>query len=417
MQARPRAYPRTMALVSFSLPTDEEEDLLRRFTVNSNYLQAISGFIATTYGRREKLYAGLRATVEAMPRTSGSTRAGRPGRGAPLLDAGVDERDPAPPAGDHGQPRDAPLRERVGAGARLLRGLRHAPGLVRRQRHEGRRRRPHRDVERSPRRSSSATSFPSPGISSPLVARCAASASTSTTTATTAQSRRGVVDPSPVRRRPGLLAAPRHLAAQHARGAATGARGAMEDARKKQRIAPASAQISQSVAPTSLFDCFWRMRIKSNYGTIDPYLVDQISETDHQIYNSALCTVTAPPSRCWSSSSSAGSARPSSPRSRPTSSSRTRTTSPRGCSAPASTHLLDHPVTQGPAPWGACTSVRAPITPLFLAPWRARTRPPRRSAWGGTRDHPPVRRRAAVCSSPRRWRGRRAIGGLRNGGW
>jgi hypothetical protein len=34
------------------------------------------------------------------------------------------------------------------------------------------------------------------------------------------------------------------------------------------------------------------MRIKSNYGTIDPYLVNQISEADHEIYNSALCTVT-----------------------------------------------------------------------------------------------------------------------------
>jgi hypothetical protein len=34
------------------------------------------------------------------------------------------------------------------------------------------------------------------------------------------------------------------------------------------------------------------MRIKSNYGTIDPYLVSMISEDDHSIFNSALCTVT-----------------------------------------------------------------------------------------------------------------------------
>lgn len=62
---------------------------------------------------------------------------------------------------------------------------------------------------------------------------------------------------------------------------------------KKQRIAPAErTQIATSVAPTSLFDCFWRMRIKSNYGTIDPYLVSMISEDDHSIFNSALCTVT-----------------------------------------------------------------------------------------------------------------------------
>ena len=57
----------------------------------------------------------------------------------------------------------------------------------------------------------------------------------------------------------------------------------------------ARAQIAQSVALTSLFDCFWRMRIKSNYGTIDPYLINQTSETDHRIFSEALCTVTRAP--------------------------------------------------------------------------------------------------------------------------
>ena len=33
------------------------------------------------------------------------------------------------------------------------------------------------------------------------------------------------------------------------------------------------------------------MRIKSNYGSIDPYLVAQISDDDHRIFNRALCTV------------------------------------------------------------------------------------------------------------------------------
>jgi hypothetical protein len=61
----------------------------------------------------------------------------------------------------------------------------------------------------------------------------------------------------------------------------------------KRRISRVErTRIAQSVAPTSIFDCFWRMRIKSNYGTIDPYLVNQISENDHQMYNSSLCTVT-----------------------------------------------------------------------------------------------------------------------------
>jgi len=34
------------------------------------------------------------------------------------------------------------------------------------------------------------------------------------------------------------------------------------------------------------------MRIRSNYGTVDAYLVNHISESDQAIYNGTLCTVT-----------------------------------------------------------------------------------------------------------------------------
>jgi hypothetical protein len=34
--------------INLKLPTDEEEDLLRRFTVNRNYLQAVAGFITAS---------------------------------------------------------------------------------------------------------------------------------------------------------------------------------------------------------------------------------------------------------------------------------------------------------------------------------------------------------------------------------
>lgn len=34
------------------------------------------------------------------------------------------------------------------------------------------------------------------------------------------------------------------------------------------------------------------MRIKSNYGTIDPYLVARITASDHETFNRALCLVT-----------------------------------------------------------------------------------------------------------------------------
>jgi len=38
---------------------------------------------------------------------------------------------------------------------------------------------------------------------------------------------------------------------------------------KRKVTKDARTHISASVAPTSLFDCFWRLRIESNYGTID----------------------------------------------------------------------------------------------------------------------------------------------------
>lgn len=44
--------------------------------------------------------------------------------------------------------------------------------------------------------------------------------------------------------------------------------------------------------PTSMFDCFWRMRIKSNYGKIDSYLTTHITDGDHALFNRGLCTTT-----------------------------------------------------------------------------------------------------------------------------
>jgi hypothetical protein len=86
----------------------------------------------------------------------------------------------------------------------------------------------------------------------------------------------------------------------------------------RKKIAPAErTRFAHNLAPTSLFDCFWRMRIKSNYGTIDPYLVNHISESEHQISPGRSAPSRARLSRCWSCSSCGGRARPSSPRSPP----------------------------------------------------------------------------------------------------
>lgn len=56
-----------MAVITVNLPTDEELELVRRFTVNRNYLQSIAGFLTGTYGHREQLYSGLKTTLDSYP--------------------------------------------------------------------------------------------------------------------------------------------------------------------------------------------------------------------------------------------------------------------------------------------------------------------------------------------------------------
>jgi hypothetical protein len=55
-----------MAVTTATFPTDEEE-LLRRFTVNRDYLQAIAGFLTDTYGHREQLYSALKKRLDSYP--------------------------------------------------------------------------------------------------------------------------------------------------------------------------------------------------------------------------------------------------------------------------------------------------------------------------------------------------------------
>ena len=61
----------------------------------------------------------------------------------------------------------------------------------------------------------------------------------------------------------------------------------------KRNISPAiRTQFAKALSPTSFFDCMFRLRINSNYGAIDPYLVKHISQNEHGIFNDALCVVT-----------------------------------------------------------------------------------------------------------------------------
>ena len=285
-----------MAAITVTLPTDEEEELLRRFTVNRNYLRALEHFMTTTYGRQATLYSGLTRAIEAHPPYARINRAqaemnevrrfltlawasemqlhlpvlmgntailGFANAWAPVhayyavfgaLQAWFAANGMSGTANDHTatlktissqiEQRDlfpapwnllaigCPMRgERLHLNDRGLDCTRHIEVLA----------------------IPAPLGRPDPDFWPRL----------GTWLRSTREAR--------------LTAREEHWKKRH----------------KRQRIATAErSKIAASLPPTCLFDCFWRMRIKSNYGTIDPYLVSQISESDHSIFNTALCTVT-----------------------------------------------------------------------------------------------------------------------------
>lgn len=55
------------------------------------------------------------------------------------------------------------------------------------------------------------------------------------------------------------------------------------------RISPkVRTAIARGLAPTSFFDCLWRMRIRANYGSIDPFVTSYIPESEHRQFHRAL---------------------------------------------------------------------------------------------------------------------------------
>lgn len=66
-QARADVYPKAVAVITVNLPSAEEEELIRRFTVNKNYLHALNHFLAHEYGKQDKLYVGIKKAVAARP--------------------------------------------------------------------------------------------------------------------------------------------------------------------------------------------------------------------------------------------------------------------------------------------------------------------------------------------------------------
>jgi hypothetical protein len=284
-----------MAVVTLNFPTDEELELVRRFTVNRNYLQAIAGFLTSTYGRHEGLYSGLKTTLDSyppytrinrghadvsevrrfltlawaseiqlhLPALMGNTAMlGFANAWAPVhayyavfgaLQAWFAANGMSGTANDHTatlKTISSQLEQRdlfpepwnlLAIGCPMRKERRHLND-------RGHDCTSHMEV----------LSIPVPfGVDPDFWPRLG------TWLRSTREAR--------------LIAREEQWKKKN----------------KKQRIAPAErTKIAASVAPTSLFDCFWRMRIRSNYGTIDPYLVSMISEGDHSVFNSALCTVT-----------------------------------------------------------------------------------------------------------------------------
>ena len=51
-------------------------------------------------------------------------------------------------------------------------------------------------------------------------------------------------------------------------------------------------RFAANLAPTSLFDCLWRLRIRSNYQSVEPYLVPSIPDQDVRLFYGGLVVVT-----------------------------------------------------------------------------------------------------------------------------
>jgi hypothetical protein len=281
--------------IDINLPTDDEEELLRRFTVNRNYLQAAAGFITTVCGQREKLYEGLRTTVEGMPVYQ------RIQRGTVNLEevrrfltlAWTSEIQLHLPAIMRNDSMLAfantwaPVHAYYAVYGTLQAWF-VANGMTGvADDHTATLRTVSKQIEQR-------DLFPEPwnllAIGCPMRKErlhlndhghdCTGHIEVLSIPIPFGE------DPAFWRRMGTWLRSTRE-----ARLIAREAQWKRKE--NKQRIAKDErTKIAQNLAPTSIFDCFWRMRIKSNYGTIDSYLVNYVSESDHTIYNQALCTVT-----------------------------------------------------------------------------------------------------------------------------
>jgi hypothetical protein len=286
-----------MPVIHLDLPSAEEEELIRRFTVNRHYLRAIAVFMSHTYGRGPKLFDGLQAVVSAhsaYARVRGGAQATDEVRRYLNL-AWASEIQLALPAAMGNESivayanAWAPVHAYYSAfgglqawfAANGLSGtandhtatLKTIANMIR-----------ERDL------------FPEPW--NLLAVGCPMRGERKYLNIPKGADPAGKVEvlsiPNPLGADPMFW--PRY--GTWLRSTREARLRAREDDWKKRNpgaknIKPAvRTKIAASVAPTSLFDCLWRLRIKSNYGDIDPYLVSRINEDEHVSFNSALRRVT-----------------------------------------------------------------------------------------------------------------------------
>lgn len=65
--------------------------------------------------------------------------------------------------------------------------------------------------------------------------------------------------------------------------------GAWKSKNGKSRIPPQlRTEFAEKLPPTSFFDCLWRMRIRANYGSVDPFITSYIPEAEHRLFHWSL---------------------------------------------------------------------------------------------------------------------------------
>jgi len=287
-----------MAAITVNVPTLEEDELIKRFMVNKNYLQALRGFLIDTYGKSDSIYRGLRTVVVAHHPYIKIKR--RPGadldevRRYLLLawtseiqlhlpelmgvDAMVGYANAWAPVhayyavygalqawfaadGQAGNADDHSSALAVIANQVSQRNLFPAPWNLL--------------AEGCPMRKNATTYRNAPwGVN-------------------LAEKVEPLSVPNPFGADPSFWSryAMWLRTTREARLTLREAKWKKENG--KQNISTkARTHFASSLSPTSIFDCFFRLRIKSNYGTIDPYLVKHITSGDHAVFNNALCAVT-----------------------------------------------------------------------------------------------------------------------------